>query len=38
MKQKDKEQNIEKTTASAQAIFYAPGIGLSRTDIALRIL
>lgn len=38
MKQKDKEQNIEKTTASAQAIFDAPDIGLSRTDIALRII
>ena len=38
MKQKDKEQNIEKTTASAQAIFDAPDIGLSRTDIAIRII
>ena len=35
---KGKEQNIEKTTASAQTIFDAPDIGLSRTDIALRII
>lgn len=38
MKQKDKEQNIERINASAQAIFSTSEFNLSRTDIILRLI